>query len=375
MTTYDGHLDPADPKPESLEELANEVSELADKIVAARLGNGELARRREWLKQAAAEKPIPSDVTCSSNIGNQASLPIVALSRESRNFNWPTAQYTMTARREAASIRAQARKDAEEYRDAALRRAADTIAQARAEAQKILEEARQEADRILGEAKEEEQRLNTAARHASSTRNEALEGLCAADRFTSIARKAVIEACVESRIEAFAGGAALLCRSENVETFGRLVRLYRSQSPAAPRWSGPLRLEGMLYEQATRAVAPRQQLEVECSDAINAQGVGARMPLVVVGAVRYALLIHHSALAGSSGGRLIVEAIEAKTSPRCLNTDALPACRNEPARKVSQESHDSATYLPAGSYTDDAFNASHWQGRSAFTLLQFTSYR
>ncbi|MBQ0894648.1 ATP synthase F0 subunit B [Micromonospora sp. U56] len=350
MTTHDGHLDPADPKPESLEELANEVSELADKIVAARLGNGELARRREWLKRAAAEMPIPSDVTCGSGVGDQASLPIVPLSREPRNFNWPTVQYTMTARREAASIRAQARKEAEEYQDAALRRAADTIAQARAEAQKILEKAQQEADRILDDAKEEQQRLNTAARHASNTRSEVLEQLCTVDRFSSIASQAVIDACVATRTDALARGAALLYRSESVEAFQKLLRFCRSQYPTTIRGNTPLRLESVVYEQATRAVAHchhRAQLEVECSETINARGVSGPFPLEVMDLVRYALLAPQPAGAKSSGGRSIAEAIEVKSSPRCLNTDTFPTHAETSRRARQVKSLDGLPFLPA----------------------------
>ncbi|MGN9811128.1 hypothetical protein ACTMSW_17430 [Micromonospora sp. BQ11] len=349
MTTHDGHLDPADPKPESLEELANEVSELADKLVAARLGNGELARRREWLKRAAAEKATPSEVTCTPSLGNQGNLPIVPLSREARNSNWPTAQYTMTARREAASIRAQARKEAEEYQDAALRRAADTIAQARAEAQKILEEAHQEAEKILGDAKEEQQRLNIAARQASNIRNEVLEQLCAVDRFSSIASQAVIDACVATRTDAFVRGATLLYRSESVEAFKKLLRFCRSQHSTTIRANTALRLESVLYEQSTRAVAhchPRDQLEVDYRETVNARGSGAHLPLEVMNVVRYALLPPTGA--ESLGGSSITDAIEVKGNPRCLNTDTSPTGRNEPARNSSQTFRQPA--LPPGSY-------------------------
>lgn len=178
MTAYDDeNLEPSEVREPSLDDLLSEVLGFIDEIVAARLANGELARRRARIK-ADADRGIPTPPAPGCDGARPtprlAGLPAAV---PATGDEWPdglqatlAARRTLTraAERDAEEIRGAARQAAQRYQDAALKRAAETVAAARQEAEQILAAARREADQIVAAAQaEREQTLATARRQVA----------------------------------------------------------------------------------------------------------------------------------------------------------------------------------------------------------------
>jgi len=178
VTSYDDeNLEPSEVREPSLDELLGELLGLIDEIVAARLADGELGRRRARIK-ADADQGIPTPPAPGCDGGRPTprlvGLPTAVLAS---GGEWPDGlQVALAVRRtlisaaerDAEEIRGAARKAAQRYQDAALKRAAETVAAARQEAEQILAAARQEAEQIVAATQvERDQTLTTARRRTA----------------------------------------------------------------------------------------------------------------------------------------------------------------------------------------------------------------